>query len=481
MRHLKDELLRWWFVDFTVPAPYYSVYYSVGYTCAYIFVPVATTRVTLSAFKCNDHWVKIRCCFFRSWGVGIRSTPFYLLRCTVLVSGTIGPHTWLQLVPLGSDSATSTFSNWSKTLSIYVHQLRISTFTSAKKKQRQPQMGVQPRERSNTGCSRSRSRSRSRSPRRPARKQDRYRDRHNRTSNWRRDDRGGDRWPDSGSSRDRDRNRDWLDRSRRRERANDSPRDDYPSHTHYRDPNSSSSSSRYREEAKASQWRPRRDRDRDRDRSDSSRRRLGSPPAAPATDTRQESRPAGGSHDKGNDSRKHDDSLPASGDGRQPPRATAKKSGSSGFKWKNEEVDPSRHASSRTGGAGAGLKTGSLTSAGPSKSSPPPSSSSTKTSGAKTTIATAPASGRPRTRPQPAEEMIVVHVNDRLGTKAAIPCFASDRIREFKIMVAARVGREPHEILLKRQGERPFKDVLTLQDYGISNGVQVDLEVDTGD
>lgn len=77
--------------------------------------------------------------------------------------------------------------------------------------------------------------------------------------------------------------------------------------------------------------------------------------------------------------------------------------------------------------------------------------------------------------------MIIVHVNDRLGTKAAIPCFASDKIREFKIMVAARIGREPHEILLKRQGERPFKDHLALEDYGISNGVQIDLEVDTGD
>lgn len=79
------------------------------------------------------------------------------------------------------------------------------------------------------------------------------------------------------------------------------------------------------------------------------------------------------------------------------------------------------------------------------------------------------------------EEMIIVHVNDRLGTKAAIPCFASDDIKSFKVMVAARIGREPHEILLKRQGERPFKDHITLGDYGISNGVQLDLEVDTGD
>ena len=102
--------------------------------------------------------------------------------------------------------------------------------------------------------------------------------------------------------------------------------------------------------------------------------------------------------------------------------------------------------------------------------------------------------------PQSSEPMIVVHVNDRLGTKAAIPCLASDPISKcrslpfasvwrppamnthtifsvelFKAQVAARIGREPHEILLKRQGERPFKDQLTLEDYGVSNGVQLDL------
>jgi len=76
------------------------------------------------------------------------------------------------------------------------------------------------------------------------------------------------------------------------------------------------------------------------------------------------------------------------------------------------------------------------------------------------------------------EPMIIVHINDRLGTKAAIPCLASDPIKLFKAQVAARIGRQPHEILLKRQGERPFKDQLTLEDYGVSNGVQLDLEID---
>ncbi|KAK5017935.1 hypothetical protein LTR39_001268, partial [Cryomyces antarcticus] len=87
-----------------------------------------------------------------------------------------------------------------------------------------------------------------------------------------------------------------------------------------------------------------------------------------------------------------------------------------------------------------------------------------------------PAAPAPSTEP-----MILVHVNDRLGTRATIPCLASDPIKLFKAQVAAKIGRQPHEILLKRQGERPFKDVLTLEDYGVSNGVQLDLELDTGD
>jgi hypothetical protein len=81
----------------------------------------------------------------------------------------------------------------------------------------------------------------------------------------------------------------------------------------------------------------------------------------------------------------------------------------------------------------------------------------------------------------PSQPMIIVYVNDRLGTKKAIPCFPTDPIKDFKVIVASMIGRQPHEILLKRQGERPFKDQLTLQDYGVSNNVQLDLEVDTGD
>jgi hypothetical protein len=81
----------------------------------------------------------------------------------------------------------------------------------------------------------------------------------------------------------------------------------------------------------------------------------------------------------------------------------------------------------------------------------------------------------------PGQELIVVNINDRLGTKAAVPCLPSDTIGQLKQLIAGRIGRDPGQIMLRRQGERPFKDPITLEDYGISNGVQLDLEIDTGD
>lgn len=87
---------------------------------------------------------------------------------------------------------------------------------------------------------------------------------------------------------------------------------------------------------------------------------------------------------------------------------------------------------------------------------------------------------KPKVAP-PTGPMIVVKVNDRLGTTSKIPCLASDTVGDFKKLVAMQIGRKPHEIMLKRQSERPFKDFLTLEDYGVSDGVQLDLELDTGD
>ncbi|KAF2673364.1 ubiquitin-like protein [Microthyrium microscopicum] len=72
-------------------------------------------------------------------------------------------------------------------------------------------------------------------------------------------------------------------------------------------------------------------------------------------------------------------------------------------------------------------------------------------------------------------------MNDRLGTSARIPCLPTDTIGDFKKLLANQIGRKPHEIMLKRQGERPFRDFITLEDYSVTNGAQLDLELDTSD
>lgn len=92
-----------------------------------------------------------------------------------------------------------------------------------------------------------------------------------------------------------------------------------------------------------------------------------------------------------------------------------------------------------------------------------------------------PKRAAPQPQTVPVQGFIVVYVNDRLGTKEAIPCLPSDTVGQFKILVASRIGRKPEEIKLQKQGERPLKDMITLADYEISNGRQLDLEVGTND
>ena len=78
-------------------------------------------------------------------------------------------------------------------------------------------------------------------------------------------------------------------------------------------------------------------------------------------------------------------------------------------------------------------------------------------------------------------DFIRVFINNRLGTRTEILCSPTDTIGSFKKVAAVYMGTRPEAMLLKRQGERPLKDFLTLEDYGISNGSSLDLEVDTGD
>lgn len=215
--------------------------------------------------------------------------------------------------------------------------------------------------------------------------------------------------------------------------------------------------------------------DRDYDRRDSARR-----------DDRDRRDDNSHTADSGSSSRRDRDDRERRGDNdRERPRK--KKTGGFNFKDKRRDDDAEDGSNDRGGGSSSYR--------GYRNRSPSPRRSSNKpktheedtTKPPKRAPASADTTRPPKRAPAaavsggPGLEMIIVHVNDRLGTKAAIPCLPSDTIRQFKIIVAARIGREPHEILLKRQGQRPFKDMLTLADYEVSNGVQLDLEVDTGD
>lgn len=72
-------------------------------------------------------------------------------------------------------------------------------------------------------------------------------------------------------------------------------------------------------------------------------------------------------------------------------------------------------------------------------------------------------------------------INNRLGTRAEILCSPSDTIGEFKKVAALYIGQRAGSIMLKRQGGKPMKDQLTLEDYEVSNGSSLDFELDTGE
>lgn len=75
--------------------------------------------------------------------------------------------------------------------------------------------------------------------------------------------------------------------------------------------------------------------------------------------------------------------------------------------------------------------------------------------------------------------LIHVSVNNRLEIKYEILCSTADSIGDSKKLVAVYSGTKPAAIMLKRQGQRPFKDSTTLGDYEIGDGSSLDLEVDT--
>ena len=81
--------------------------------------------------------------------------------------------------------------------------------------------------------------------------------------------------------------------------------------------------------------------------------------------------------------------------------------------------------------------------------------------------------------PTPIGGMIILYINNRLGRRETIPCSPSDTVGDFKKVAALYLGTRAEAIMLKRHGQRPLRDKLTLEDYEIGHGMCLDLEVDT--
>ncbi|ODQ77601.1 hypothetical protein BABINDRAFT_15305 [Babjeviella inositovora NRRL Y-12698] len=70
--------------------------------------------------------------------------------------------------------------------------------------------------------------------------------------------------------------------------------------------------------------------------------------------------------------------------------------------------------------------------------------------------------------------MIEVICNDRLGKKVKVKCLPEDTIGDFKKIVAAQTGTAPEKIVLKK-GYTTYKDHITLDDYEIHDGMNLEL------
>ncbi|KAG0167187.1 Ubiquitin-like 5 [Apophysomyces sp. BC1015] len=77
-------------------------------------------------------------------------------------------------------------------------------------------------------------------------------------------------------------------------------------------------------------------------------------------------------------------------------------------------------------------------------------------------------------RAQPRYNLIELEVNDRLGKKVRVKCSPTDSVGDFKKLVAAQIGTDPNKIVLKKW-YKEYKDHITLQDYELNNGMNLEL------
>jgi len=70
--------------------------------------------------------------------------------------------------------------------------------------------------------------------------------------------------------------------------------------------------------------------------------------------------------------------------------------------------------------------------------------------------------------------MIAITVNDRLGKKVRVLCNEDDTIGDIKKVIAIKTGTKAERIILKKW-YTIFKDHITLEDYEIGDGTNLEL------
>ena len=70
--------------------------------------------------------------------------------------------------------------------------------------------------------------------------------------------------------------------------------------------------------------------------------------------------------------------------------------------------------------------------------------------------------------------MIEVVCNDRVGKKIRVKCNPDDTIGDLKKLIAAQIGTRPEKIRLQKWYSI-FKDHITLEDYEIRDGSNIEL------
>ena len=72
------------------------------------------------------------------------------------------------------------------------------------------------------------------------------------------------------------------------------------------------------------------------------------------------------------------------------------------------------------------------------------------------------------------EAMIEVVLNDRLGKKIRVKCNEDDTIGDLKKLAAAQLGTRPEKLKIQKW-YTVYKDMITLEDYEIHDGMSLEL------